>query len=323
MFKAGNAFVLACTLALAAAVAKAQDEPTYAERLGWPKGSKVLIFHGDDVGMSHAMNVGTFRALGEGVLTSASVMMPCGWVSETLDYIKASPNHDFGLHLTMTSEWDHYRWGPLAGKPAVPGLVDEEGCLWDNVPLVNANASADEVETEIRAQLDRALTMGFVPTHLDSHMGTLFSNVGYFQRYMKVGIEHQIPIMMVGGHATYVRQENPEAVGLIELMAKVVWQGGLPLLDDLHTASSGWRDKDQKLQNFIEFVRTLKPGVTMVIVHCAEPNEVFPVITSSVDIRHGDLLAMIAPELKAAIGEEGIQLTTWREMMERRKKVNE
>ena len=134
---------------------------------------------------------------------------------------------------------------------AVPGLVDEEGCLWDNVPLVNANASADEVETEIRAQLDRALTMGFVPTHLDSHMATLFSNVGYFQRYMKVGIEHQIPIMMVGGHATYVRQENPEAVGLIELMAKVVWQGGLPLLDDLHTASSGWRDKDQKLQNFI------------------------------------------------------------------------
>lgn len=296
-------------------------DPTFAERLGYPEGSRVVIFHGDDAGLSHGTNTGTIEAIEKGVLSSVSVMMPTPWVPEIVDYVKAHPNVDFGLHLTLTSEWDHYRWGPVAGKPKVPGLVDSEGAMWHGVGEVQKHATPDEIETEIRAQIDRADTMGFKYTHMDSHMGTLFSSLAYFQRYMKVGIEKKIPLLMAGGHATYASVENPDAVKLLRVMSEVVWKAGLPVLDDIHTASYGWKNKAQKKANYIKFLRTMKPGVTEVIMHCIHDTPEFPPISDSGDVRHGDFLAMTDPELRKVIEEEKIIITTWRELMERRQKV--
>ena len=145
----------------------AQTETTYAEKLGYPKGKKILIIHVDDVGMSYESNQGAIKAIREGVANSLSVMMPCGWVPGFVHYWKENKDIDAGLHLTMTSEWKDYRWGPLAGKNQVKGLTDPEGALWRGVADVVKNASPDEVETEIRAQLERARTMVFEPTPLD------------------------------------------------------------------------------------------------------------------------------------------------------------
>ena len=172
----------------------------------------MVILHVDDVGMSHASNLGAIESVENGVATSWSVMMPCSWVPEIAKYLKRHPDVDSGLHLTLTAEWSPYRWGPLAGKPKVPGLVDEEGCLWQSVPKVAAHATADEIEIEIRAQIDRAETMGLPITHLDSHMGTLFARPDYFERFAKVGIEKGIPILAIGGHATHTLRENPDGV---------------------------------------------------------------------------------------------------------------
>src|SRR6187399_1843899 len=108
-------------------------DSTYAEKLGYPKGAKVVILHVDDVGMSFDSNEGAIDAMTKGVATSCSVMMPCPWVPAYVHYLKSHPNTDAGLHLTLTSEWDEYRWGPLMGKPAVPGLVDNEGDMWPSV----------------------------------------------------------------------------------------------------------------------------------------------------------------------------------------------
>src|SRR5579864_5405631 len=107
----------------------AQTGPTYAERLGWGKNDRVLILHMDDAGMSHDSNLGIERVLENGAARSLSVMMPCPWVPEIVHYIKTHPGTDAGLHLTLTSEWHEYRWGPLAGVSAVPGLVDSEGAM--------------------------------------------------------------------------------------------------------------------------------------------------------------------------------------------------
>src|SRR5271154_4215075 len=109
-------------------IAQSMDS-TYAERLGFPKGARVLILHVDDAGMSFESNMGAEKALTLGVSTSTSVMMPCSWVPGFVDFLKAHPEIDAGLHLTLTSEWKSYRWGPLAGKKRVPGLVDKEGDL--------------------------------------------------------------------------------------------------------------------------------------------------------------------------------------------------
>jgi len=180
---------------------------TYAERLGWPEGTRALILHVDDAGMSLGSNRGTMRAIEEGVATSLSVMMPTPWVPQIVRWINRSPEHDAGLHLTLTSEWRDYRWPPLSGIDAA-GLIDPEGAMWANVADVLQHASADEVEREIRAQLSRARDMGFEPTHLDSHMGTLFAETSFLERYFKVGIEEGIPVMFPGGHNYFIAHSN-------------------------------------------------------------------------------------------------------------------
>jgi predicted glycoside hydrolase/deacetylase ChbG (UPF0249 family) len=323
-------------LALTPYLATAQStETTFAEKLGYPKGKKVLIIHVDDVGMSYESNQGAIRAIREGVANSLSVMMPCGWVPGFVNYWKENKDLDAGLHLTLTSEWKDYRWGPVAGKTNVKGLVDEQGALRRSVAEVVKNASPDEVETEIRAQLDRARTMGLEPTHLDSHMGTLFATPEFLQRYLKVGMQEKIPVMFPGGHNTVVQQQEKvigDQLAMTRAVGKQLWDAGLPVLDDLENSSYGWKgpengDKSEKAlqkyktEKYINAIKNIKPGLTMVIMHCTIHTEVFPHITDSYPTREGDFLAMIDPELRKYIEKEGIILTTWREAMQRRAKV--
>jgi predicted glycoside hydrolase/deacetylase ChbG (UPF0249 family) len=303
---------------------QAQETKTYAERLGWPAGTRVVIFHIDDAGMSHDSNVGSIEALEKGVATSVSTMMPCGWVPEFAHWLKDNPTVDNGLHLTLTSEWKKYRWVPLAGAAQVPGLADSEGCLWPGVFEVAAHASADEVEMEIRAQVKRAEDMGIPITHLDSHMGTLFARPDFFERYVKVGIEKKIPVMVPGGHMTYVSQSHGDAAkslggsGIVEQ----VWNAGLPVIDDLHTGVEGGT-KDEIVPNMLETLRTLKPGITEIIVHCTRPSESFGEISGSGGRREAELETMLSAEVRKCIEDEGIVLSTWRELKERRDNVGQ
>src|SRR5580704_15494181 len=136
--------------------APAAPETTYADRLGFPKGARVLILHVDDAGMSLESNEGAIAALTKGTATSVSVMMPCPWVPGFIKWLHTHPDIDAGLHLTLTSEWDDYRWGPTAGRSVVPGLTDSTGNLWPSVADVARHASPGDVAGEISAQLDRA-----------------------------------------------------------------------------------------------------------------------------------------------------------------------
>ncbi len=308
---------------------------TYAEKLGYPKGAKVLIIHVDDVGMSYDSNQGAIDAITKGAANSCSVMMPCSWVPAFVHYLKQHPGIDAGLHLTLTSEWSEYRWGSVTGKTVTPGLTDMEGNLWPSVEEVVNHASADEVEKEIIAQLEKARTMGFEPTHLDSHMGTLFASPEFLKRYVTVGIENHIPVMLPGGHDALIQAQMhapDDLINGLRTLGNVLWAGGLPVLDDLHNYSYDWpiadsiANNDKKLQayktaKYIDGIHSLKPGVTMMIMHCTKPSEIFKEISDSGPVRKGDLLAMQDPAFKKALQEEGIILTTWRELKERRMKI--
>jgi predicted glycoside hydrolase/deacetylase ChbG (UPF0249 family) len=318
-------FLLTLYAVLACALAPAQEgTPTYAEKLGWEPGARVVIFHSDDAGMSHESNAGTIKALEEGVLTSMSTMMPCSWVSEFAKYLREHPETDNGLHLTFTSEWGNYRWGPLASKYLVPGLVDKDGCFWGSVKEVADHATAKELETELRAQIDRAETMGIPITHLDTHMGTVFETEEFFSVYMRVGIEKQIPVMVPAGHMTLTINEYPDMKDRIDDIRQagaLIWSTGLPVVDDIFGDAYGWKSFEDKKANMIKLLRELKPGVTQVIIHCNQPSEVFQFISSSGKTRESDMLVMLDPDVKKTIEEEGIILTTWRELKERRDKV--
>ncbi|MBP7052973.1 MAG: polysaccharide deacetylase family protein [Phycisphaerae bacterium] len=309
--------IAAVTVLLVGGVEARVQPATYAERLGWPSGTRVVIFHVDDAGMSYDSNKGTTQAIEQGVATSTSVMMPCPWVPQFAAYVKEHPQIDAGIHLTLNAEWKNYRWGPVAGHSVVPGLVDEHGYLWNDVGDVVAHATPDEFEAEIRAQLDKALAMGIQPTHLDSHMGTCFQPQ-FIERYVKVGIEKRIPVLIFAGHLQHIGEEVGLFRPMLEVLAKQVWDAGLPVIDDLVTRPTNASDFAERRRELIELLRQMKPGVTEIIVHCTAPTEVFQHISGSGATREAELKLMLDPGVRAFIEDQGIILTTWRELKSRR-----
>src|SRR4051812_1814521 len=170
---------------------------TIASRLGYPADAKLLILHGDDLGVAHSVNAASLDALARGAISSASIMMPTPWVTEVAAWARAHPEADLGLHLTLTSEWETYRWGPVASRERVPTLLDSTGTLPPGTETVARRASLQEVERELRAQVDRAITLGIRPTHLDSHMGALFTTPGLFATYARVARDYRLPFLAV------------------------------------------------------------------------------------------------------------------------------
>ncbi len=183
---------------------------------------------------------------------------------------------------------------------------------------VVANASADEVEQELRAQVELAERMGIEVTHIDSHMGTLFATPGYFTRYMNVAIEKQIPMLIAGGHLTEARKENGELMDMLKPLVAKVWNAGLPVLDDIDTRSYSWKTTD-KVAEFKQLVRELKPGVTWFNVHPTMPTDEARQITNNRELLWGDYFALTDPALMQVIEDEGVILTSWKELMKRRK----
>src|SRR5678815_2647957 len=187
--------ILVATLALLLLLTdiSAQDK-TIAERLGYPRDAKLLIVHADDLGMAHSVNAATIKAFESGLVNSGSIMVPCPWLSEIAAYARANPQADLGLHLTLTSEWTPFRWGPVTSKDRVTSLLDKNGYFHLSESEAASNANPKEVEVEIRAQIERARAFGIQPTHLDSHMGTLYQNQALFEVFLRVAREYKLPV---------------------------------------------------------------------------------------------------------------------------------
>jgi len=155
---------------------------------------KFVIAHVDDVGMCHGANTAFAAVFGKGFITSGSVMVPCPWFREIAEMTAADPQFDLGVHLTLTSEWRHYRWRPLTGASKSSGLVDNDGYMWRTARAAHEHADPDAVESELRAQIDAALAAGIDATHLDCHMGTAlagkFANV-----YLRLGRDYRLPVL--------------------------------------------------------------------------------------------------------------------------------
>src|SRR5213596_617109 len=197
-------FIVTITLMLAASPAAALHErerspsqsetKTLAERLGYPRDAKLLIVHADDLGVAHSVNSASIKALESGLVSSASIMIPCPWLPEIAAYARAHPQADLGLHLTLTSEWSLIRWGPILSKERVPSLLDSSGYLYPLESEAASHMDVKEAEAEIRAQIARAKALGIQPTHLDSHMGTLYQNKALFEVLLRVARENKLPV---------------------------------------------------------------------------------------------------------------------------------
>lgn len=135
--------------------------------------TKTLLIRCDDLGMSHSVNMAFKELMESGLKFSAGVMFPCAWYQEAVDLLKAHPEITVGVHLTLNAEWKNYRWGPVAGRDKVSSLVDENGYFFPSREKFFANnPKTEEVEIELRAQIERAINSGIKISYLDYHMGT-------------------------------------------------------------------------------------------------------------------------------------------------------
>ena len=277
------------------------------------EGKRYVIIHADDAGMSHSVNRATIESMEQGIVSSASIMVPCPWFKEIAAYAKAHPEKDFGIHLTLNSEWENYRWGPVAPRDKVPSLVDKEGYLWDGVAEVAANAKAAEVETELRAQIQRALDFGVPLTHLDTHMGAVVSRPDLVVIYVKLGLEFNLPVFFLRDLGGEVPDEAIRARGL-QLMATLV-EHKLPVLDRMTQLYSNGSFEEKRAQ-YLEAIAKTEPGVRYLIIHCGYDDVELQAITSSSKLRDTDRRVFTDPEFIEDVKKTGVEIVTWKQVRE-------
>ena len=283
----------------------AAQTKTIAERLGYSADAKLVILHADDLAVAHSEDSASFAALDQHAVSSASIMVPCPWLTEVADYAKAHPDADLGLHLVLTSEWKTYRWGSVSSSNQVPSLLDPLGTFYPTTEAAAAHAKPDEAEREIRAQVERAMAVGIKPTHLDSHMGTLFSTPELFAAYVKVAHDYHLPFL-----AVKVADERSKLLSLLSPNDVV--------FDAVVVAAPGLQPAARK-SFYFDTVKNIKPGLTYFIVHLAYDdaearammgqNEPFGAAW-----RQGDFDTVMSPEFQQALKDNHIVVIKWKDL---------
>lgn len=304
-----RAMFSAAVLSLAALAVSAQEaKPSLVERLGFAKDTKVLIINADDFGMNHSTNEATKRVLANGAVASATIMIPCPWSLEAINFINETPGANAGIHTVLTSEWKEYKWGPIAGRSAVPSLVDKLGHFPPDVPPLYLQAKIEDVNTEIRAQIDKALAAGLDVTHIDSHMGAMQYAPGFHKLYIEIARDYKLPCRIAGRAlmnqfgAGYLIDYADEQ-GVLHCEELIQEAGNKDLSPEATEAA--WKDVMSKLE----------PGkVSEILIHCGELTEEMKATTGSAERRTRDAEFFAKPETLQWIKEQGIELLSYREL---------
>jgi predicted glycoside hydrolase/deacetylase ChbG (UPF0249 family) len=290
---------------------------TWAEKLGYPKDAKVILLHIDDAGMCDEANVAAKNYFDNYEIQSAAIMVPCPAADDAILWAAQNPHIDVGLHLTLTSEWQTYRWGPVANEAEVPGLLAPDKKMWRSVEDVVKHATAAEVEKEIRAQIDKAISMGMKPSHIDTHMGTLYGSPEYVEVFLRVAEEYGIP-------ANAIELSKPEVVEhfksagypITDEVVKTMANYSLPKLDFFSSVPHG-NTYEEKRENFFNHVKSLPNGLTEIIFHPSVETENLKSITNSWQQRVWEAELFSDPVVKKFFEDEGIIFTDYKEIMRR------
>lgn len=298
------------TLAYCLLTLSCSAQQTIQEKLGYPKDAKLVIIHADDLGVAHSENAASTNALEKGSVNSASIMVPTPWMPEIAHYAVTHPGADLGLHITLTSEWRFLKWGPVTPHHLVPGLVNNQGFFYSSVDSVRRTATASEVEEEIRNQVRRAIQFGIDPTHLDSHMGTVFSQLDYLKAYINVGREFKIPVFLPR------LLETGLSVRLDTLITD------REVLFD-HVVIAGPQHFKSGLAAFYtNALKNLQPGLTYLIIHTAYDNDEMKAVAAGIvdwgsAWRQQDYDFFTSAECERLLKENNIIRLTWREIRDK------
>ena len=301
--------VFALLLFFATTSLLAQRNITIQEKLGYPRSTKLLIIHADDLGVSHSENEASIAGFEKGVVNSGSIMVPCPWFPEMAAYSVAHPQVDLGLHFTLNSEWRLYKWGPVLPRTEVPSLIDGQGFLCDNVADLAAKAKVEEVDKELRAQVERAKQFGIDPTHFDLHMFALARVIEFAKVYIRLGHDYRVPTLLNAIPAK-VRIELKDYISENDVVADKIF---VALPADFKGGMKNY---------YTKAIKSLSPGLNVVLLHAAYDNSEMQAMTVDHPVygaawRQADIDFFTSEECKKLLKLENIQLVTWREIRDK------
>jgi predicted glycoside hydrolase/deacetylase ChbG (UPF0249 family) len=292
-------------------------EPNPAlKKLGFSADDRAVILHADDVGMCQASAAAFADLHAFGIISSGAVMVPCPWFLEIAAYARGHPEADLGVHLTLTSEYETYRWGPISTRDAASGLMDEQGCFPRTTEAAQESADPEAAGRELEAQVERAIAAGMRPTHVDTHMGTV-AHPKLIPGYLQLALKHRLPLMMFRlDEAGWRRMGlNGEAAKMAVGMVQQLEGMGVPLLDRMHQMRLD--APEDRLAQVRAALAGLEPGLTHFIVHPARDTPELRAITpADWPSRAADYQTFMMEELREIIRELGLQVIGYRALQE-------
>lgn len=283
------------------------------EKLGFDASDKVVIFHIDDMGFSHASNVASFECLDFGIASCGSILVPAPWFLEVASICRDNPKYDVGIHLTFTCEYDLYRWRALSSVDPKSGLLDSEKSLWCTSEEAIANVTVAAAELEMRAQIQMALDNGIDITHIDTHMGTVI-DPKFLPIYLKMTREFNVPAFL-----PRVNKEMLIEVGLgdtADVIIKMFSQleaKGVPMLDHIIIDTGG--EYTDKTEYYCKLFAEIKPGLTHFLFHPAKMSSELEGITpDSAGWRDQDYKAFKDPRLKECVERNDITIIGYKQI---------
>lgn len=281
---------------------------------------KLLIINADDFGMSHCTNMAVIEMLEKGAITSATVMVPCPWFPEAASYCKNNPQANVGIHLTFTSEWRYYKWGPVTRHSDVRSLATKEGYFPEDDEDVELNAKAEDVRKEIRNQIELAMSMGLKPTHLDNHMGSLYGLIhgnDFLEIIFDFCEEYDLPFRLPRSVLKeYEAGMKPEVLEKVKGRILSAEKRGITIIDYLIGNATGRIDAeyDESKEQLIKTLKNLKPGVTEIYIHPAIGNDELKAIAGSWKKRDIEYKLFSDRDVIRTMEEENIKLISWRDL---------
>lgn len=283
--------------------------------LGLAAGRRAVIPHQDDVGMCHGANRAFFELAGAGFITCGSVMVPCPWFSEVAEQAAARRDVDLGVHLTLTSEWPHYRWRPLTTTSPASGLLDEHGYFWRNLKaLAAARPSPDAVEAELTAQVERALAAGIDVTHLDTHMGASFLP-DLLDVYVRLGERYRVPVLLPRRPETFLKELGLEIPAEpMRAAARRAESHGMPIVDEFRmTPGVASAESDAAYRTMIG---TVNAGLTFLSVHPNAPGDIETIVPPRAHWRTDEYRIFSGAAFREWLAGQDLQLLGFRPLRE-------
>jgi predicted glycoside hydrolase/deacetylase ChbG (UPF0249 family) len=276
-------------------------------KLGFSNSDRLVIIHTDDIGMCHASIQAYTDLLEFGLISSAATMVPCSWFPLVASFCRQTAKVDMGIHLTLTSEWDTYRWSPMSTRDLDSGLIDSEGYLFRSSEETQRHGVPEAVGIEMHYQVEQAFNAGISITHLDTHMNTV-AHPQFVGNYIQLAVQQKLPFLfprMDEAGFQYLGMDQDTAT-IAASSVNYLEEQGIPLIDfvsGLYLAQPENRLEQAKLA-----LSALPTGITHFIIHPSIDTPELKAITPDWECRVADYQTFMDENLRVHINDIGLQI---------------